>query len=204
MCHTWIMDDASDRTTFVLEDPVRLEIARACEQSPLTKSQIGHILNRAPGGLTAIATLEKRGALLRAGRAAPRGSRLGGIRWQLNPSWVPAVRAAHVEVRSGQLSSGLDVVLVPAAQTYEASKALSVGDVQAAWGAPLDGEQMGLLLCASAEPDEGRTLRLLSDLAQRNVNGIRLRIRTLLPERELRDWAEEITGESAPAIAAPE
>lgn len=186
------MDDLSDGIAFLLEDLVRLDVARACERSARTKSQIAHELKREPGSLSAVVTLEKRGALVKAGRAPARGKRLGGERWQLNPTWVPAVRAAEADAWAGRLSSGLDLVLIPLPETQAACEALVSGDATAAWGIPLRGEQMGLLLCPSSSADDAATLRLVSRLATRDVHGVRLHVDHVLPGRELRSWARGV------------
>lgn len=188
------MDESYDRTAFLLEDPVRVDVARACEQSALTKTQIGHKLGRKPGGLSAIVTLEKRGALAEAGRARARGKRPGGKRWKLDSAWSQAVWAAETERRRGRLEASLDLVLVPVTQTHSACGALARGEATAAWGIPLRGEQMGLLLCPSATPDEAATLGLLSSLASRGAHGVRLHVDRVLPSRELRGWAERMVG----------
>jgi hypothetical protein len=135
------MDDLSDRTAFLLDDLVRLDVARACETAARTKSQIGHELEREPGSLSAVVTLEKRGALVKAGRAPARGKRPGGEQWKLDPSWVPAVRTAEADAWAGRLSSGLDLILIPLPETKVVCDALAAGDAAAAWGIPLRGEQ---------------------------------------------------------------
>jgi hypothetical protein len=186
------MDDLSDRIDFLLEDLVRLDVARACETSARTKSQIAHELKREPGSLSAVVTLEKRRALVKVGRAPARGKRPGGERWQLDPAWVPAVRTAEADAWAGRLSTGLDLVLIPLPETQAACDALVSGDAAAAWGIPLRGEQMGLLLCPSSSADDAATLRLVSTLAKWGVHGVRLHVDRVLPGRELQSWARSI------------
>lgn len=194
------MDDLSDRIAFLLEDLVRLDVARACETSARTKSQIGHELKREPGSLSAVGTLEKRGALVTAGRAPARGKRPGGEQWKLDPSWVPAVRAAEADARAGRLFPGLDLVLIPLPETQAACGALAAGDVAPAWGIPLRGEQMGLLLCPSSSADDAATLRLVATLARQGVHGVRIHVDHVMPGPELGAWARSIANTEPPRL----
>lgn len=197
------MDELYDRTRFLLEDPVRVDVALVCEQSALTKAQIGHKLGREPGSLSAVVTLEKRGALTEAAPAQEQGKRPGGKRWKLNPAWGQAVQAADTDRQRGRLEPSLDVVLVPITQTHGACDALASGEAAAAWGIPLRGEQMGLLLCPSGTPDEAATLRLLSSLASRGAHGLRLHVDRVLPSRELREWAAGVAGGGPSGLPPP-
>lgn len=197
------MNDASDRIAFLLDDRVRLDVALACEVEARTKAQIARDLDREPGSLSAIATLDKHGALVKAGQAPHRGRRAGGMQWRLNPAWAGAVRTAKAQARMGGLSSGLDLVLVPVTQTHAACAALASGEGTAAWGIPLRGEQMGLLLCPSGDADEGATIRLLSVLAQRGAHGVRLHVDRVMSSSELRGWAESVVTARSPELSPP-
>jgi hypothetical protein len=102
------------------------------------------------------------------------------------------VQAASARAGSSRLSSGLDLILVSVGQTQNACQALARGDADAAWGVPLRGEQMGLLLCPSGQADEGATIRLLATLAQQGAQGVRLHLDRVMDSAELRAWAGSV------------
>lgn len=198
------MDDPSDRIAFLLDDPVRIGVARVCASAARTKSQIGHELRREPGSLTAIATLEKRGALLPAGHAENRGTRRGGKRWELAPGWVGPLQSAEAQSASRAIPAGTDLVLVPAAETLTACEALATQEIAVAWGAPLRGEQMGLLLCPSTSAgDDAAALQVLGGLGRRGVQGIRLHVSQVMAADDLREWAFSVTDGDTALIAPP-
>ena len=106
---------------------------------------------------------------------------------------LSAAAEAHAATRT--VPAGVDLVLVPAAETFAACTAIANRDVGAAWGAPLRGEQMGLLLCPSARSgDDAAALRLLAGLASHGVRGLRLHVTESMASDELRGWAATIAG----------
>jgi len=180
-----------------------MAVARACAEVARTKSQIGHELDRAPGSLTAVSTLERRGVLRTAGRVEARGTRPGGQQWLLDPAWTSALQDAEVLAASRSLPEGADLVIVPSAETVAACEALASGDVSVAWGSPLRGEQMGLLLCPSAKADDAAALRLMAGLGRRGVRAIRLHLSETMASAELKAWAHTVSDTGRGAIAPP-
>ena len=198
------MDDPSDRTAFLADDPVRIAVARACLGNARTKAQIAKELARDPGSLSAIATLEGRGALDEAGHGPARGKRPGGKRWKLNDAWREALAAAEAQADLGAMPDGVDLVLVPAAETTRACETLATGQASVAWGVSLRGEQMGLLLCPSTLPNhDAAALQLLAELAANDVRAIRLHVHSVMPSHELREWAQSIVSGGPSALPSP-
>jgi hypothetical protein len=192
MRHTKIMNVAYDRTGYLLEETVRVEVAMACRGAPATKAQIAKELGRKPGGMTVIDTLDDDGVLRKAGRAPSRGTRSGGMMWLLAPDWEEAVDRAAAALRKGILAADLEIILIKTTDVLSACQLLEDEGSLVAWGAPLKGEQMGLLLCPAHEPDESKTARLLKLLADRDVQPIRLHIPEVMSEPQLRVWAAHI------------
>ncbi len=196
MGHTTIMNGPYDRTAFLAEFPVRAEIALACSMGPATKSQIGRCLKRHPGSLTAIETLEKVGVLRRADSPSQRGAPNQPVRWSLDPSWRGAAQEAADQVKVGILSAGIDLVLVPNTDVAAACGIFSSPSSLVAWGAPLQGEQIGLILCPASEPDEKKTLDLLGELGKLGLRPARVRLPFVMDRDQLANWASGILGSS--------
>jgi hypothetical protein len=170
------MDGPYDRITYLHEHPVRAEVALACRDAPATRAEIAKRLDREPGSLTAIETLERKGVLRRL------HSRRGGTRktaqWHLEPDWREAAEAAIEGVKVGILSADLDLILVPASDVAAASELFSEPNPRVAWGAPLRGEQLGLMLCPAS--GEASALQLLAELSRRGVRPLRLHLPKVL------------------------
>jgi len=196
------MNDLSDRIDFLTQDRTRLDVALACRAGPRTKVQIAKALQRAPGSLSSVATLERHGALERSHDAPRRGSRKGGARWALSSDWAEAAEIASSRVAEGVLSDGLDLVLVSATDTAGAYDALSAADLEVSWGVPLRGEQMGLLICPSANPDEAKTLQVMSILGRRDIRPIRLNLPEIMSGRDLRKRAMQMSKRPDPGLPA--
>jgi hypothetical protein len=185
-----------DRTVFLAQEAIRVEIALVCQDGPLSRTEIGRRLGREPGSLSAIETLEKKGALKAPRRRAKQGGQTAS--WTLNPKWGAAVRDAAGLVKTGILSRGLDLLLLQATDLSAASELFASQPESVAWGVPLKGEQLGLLVCPSMRPDEGKTLALIGELGRAGAHPIRLHVPTVLNRPELRDWAKGL-GPSGPA-----
>jgi hypothetical protein len=188
------MDDSYDRTVFLTEEPIRVEIALVCQEGPLTRTEIGKRLGRDPGSLSAIETLEKRD-VLKPKKGGGRGGQTAS--WTLNPDWSEAVQEAAGLVKAGILSAGLDLLLVPATDLSAASELFAAQPGHVAWGVPLKGEQLGLMLCPSIRADEGKTVALISELGRVGVHPVRLHVPAILNRRELGEWARAL-GPSKP------
>jgi hypothetical protein len=177
-----------DRTEFLAEEAIRVEIALVCQDGPLTRTEIGKRLDRHPGSLSAIGTLEKKGALRPTKNGRGRGSQTAS--WTLDPDWRGAVRDASGLVKTGILSPGLDLVLVSTRDLSAASELFASRPDHVAWGVPLKGEQLGMMVCPSILVDEGKTLALIEELGVAGVQSIRLHAPAILNRPELGDWAE--------------
>jgi len=190
------MDESSDRIRFLLEDPVRIGVANACDAAPRTKTQIARALKRDPGGLSAPETMVRRGALNEAGQAPRRGTRAGGKLFVLNPDWRDALADASAQASRTSLPDGLDLILVPTVGAAAACRALVTTELRVAWGALLTGKQTALLLCPSSRPnDDKATLQLADVLGRAGAHPARLRLDRVLQWPDLRRWAAVVVGE---------
>jgi hypothetical protein len=193
-----------DRLAFLSND-VRVDVAILCREEPRTREELAVLLKRQPGGLTAPTTMKKRGVLKAVGRRASGGSRPGGELLAFDSSWNVELDEVLARRSPGGIRDGLDLVLVTASTTVRGCEALRDDRVRVSWGALLHGEQMGLLVCPSAEPhDDAATLRLLDAFHEAGASALRLRISTLLSERDLRDWARAIADVGPPALPSGE
>jgi hypothetical protein len=124
--------------------------------------------------------------------------RSGGNRktahWHLEPSWREAAEAAVEGVKVGILSAGLDLILVPASDVAAACELFSEPHSMVAWGAPLHGEQLGLMLCPSSE-GEASGLQLLAELSRRGARPLRLHLPEVLDREKFASWAAGICSE---------
>jgi hypothetical protein len=178
-----------DRLAFLSND-VRTDVALRCREEPRTREELAVLLKRQPGGLTAPDTMKKRGVLTSVGHRPTGGSRPGGELLAFDSSWALELDEVLARRSPGGIRDSLDLVLVTASTTVRACEALRDDGVSVDWGAVLHGGQMGLLVCPSAEPgDDCATLRLLDALHRAGADALRIRIGTLLAERDLRDWA---------------
>lgn len=194
------MNETYDRISYLLEEAVRIEVALACRSGPTTKAEIARKLGRKPGGVTVITTLQAEGVLEQAGYAPSRGTRKGGQRWCLADDWGEVVDRAAAIFRRGLLAPGLELVLIKATDVIPAAELLAGQESLIAWGSPLKGEQMGLLLCPAHEPDDARSAYLLNLLSLREVQPIRIYLPAVMSEPELRDWARDISRSGAPRL----
>ncbi len=198
------MDNLYDRADYLREDATRIEVAQACRGRRLTKVQIARALGRDPGSISAIRTLETHGVLEPQGRAPSDGRSRGGKTWKLSEDWHAALDEATLRQLLGAVSEGTDLVLIPNAQTARACDVIAGENTPVSWGIPLQGEQMGLLLCPSSRPDEGAALQLLDALDRGDVRPLRLHVPRVLARDELRAWARGIVGEAGgPALPSP-
>jgi hypothetical protein len=189
------MDGQSDRSSFLRVADVRVEVAAACLARPATRSEIAKKLGREPGSLSVIDTLSKAGVLHEKPPREGGDKRAIGARWELDPHWIEATKEAMAELKVGILGPEIDLVLI-AVQDVLRSCEVFLGDPESiAWISPLRGEQMGLLVCPAAEPDERRTLRLIDRLAQAGVSPIRLHLPSLLARNDAIGWARRSVGD---------
>lgn len=189
------MNNLSDGIAYLAKDPVRVEVALACREGPRTKAEIARYLGREPGSLSAPKTLEKKGVLRTVGEVSSEKPSRGGVRWELKPEWDEAVDRAADHVWRGRLTEGIDLILIRAIDVAEACRVLLSETLEVSWAIPLQGEQMGLLICPSVLPNERGLLNALDCL--RTANPIRLRLPVILSGAGLLNWAREIDGGGA-------
>lgn len=192
------MMKAPDRTAF-LSKGLRLDVATLCRSAPRTRGELAGELGRSPGSLTAHDTMLRRGALVSAGTRPAGGPRPGGELLAFNPEWEDDLSAALARRSPGGLTAGSDVVLVATSATARACAVIE-HHRDVGWGAPLQGEQMGLLLSPRDPQDEASALRLVGALADAGVQAIRIRVTELLPVDDLRTWATRVARPAPPEL----
>jgi hypothetical protein len=194
------MELLADRSRFLAADITRFRVAEWCDAEPISKETIAERLGRPSGSLSAPETLLKHGALVAAGHAAATGSGPRARLFQLNSDWKAALDEARRLLRPVHLEAGTDLLLIPLAGTEDACGALVRDDVEIAWGARLDGEQVGLLLSPRRDPAGRATIRAVASLERAGVRPVRLRLEAPMPAEELRRWAAHVADDNKPHL----
>jgi hypothetical protein len=193
------MESDEDRIAFLLEDETRLQIAQWCEAEELSREDLARRLNRPSGGLSAPTTMLNRGALRRAasrgskGQAGRRAKRL-----TLDPAWAVALHEALKRRTPAVLERGTAFLLVPLAETENACRALAAGIDEIAWGARLDGEQLGLILSPHPDVDSRAMIRAVAALARAGAQPLRVQLQRPMAAAELREWAATVIEAALP------
>jgi hypothetical protein len=191
------MAATADRLKFLSND-VRADVAALCREEPRTRDELALLLDRPSGGLTAPDTMKKHGVLKAAGRRPSGGERPGGELLVFDESWAAALDSVLSQRSAGEIREGVDLILVTASTALRACEVLSDERLSVRWGTVLAGGQMGLLISPSSRPDDdAASLRLLEAFHKAGADALRLRIGAVLPESELRRWAQRVSGSSA-------
>jgi hypothetical protein len=183
----------ADRTAFLAE-PTRLKIAEWCASERLSREEIARRLDRPSGGLSAPDTMIRRKALVVVGVAAARHGGRRAELLRLNPTWRKPLAEALRRRLPGGLEPGTDLLLIPLAATESACTVIANGNVELAWGARLEGEQLGLILSPRRDPQSRATIRAVAALDSAGVRAARLRLQSVMAPEELREWARIVSG----------
>lgn len=188
------MESLPDRSGFLAADVTRFRVAEWCDAEPMSREMIAERLDRPSGSLSAPKTLLKHGALVPAGYATAKSAGPRAQLFKLNPDWKTALEEARQLLRPVALEAGTELLLIPLAGTEDACAAIVNDATEIAWGARLDGEQIGLLLSPLRDPAGGTTIRTVSSLEKAGVKPVRLRLQAPMPPEELRRWATNVVG----------
>jgi len=192
------MESVPDRSRFLAANAIRFRIAEWCALEAISKETIAERLGRTSGGLSAPRTLVKHGALVAAGRERAAGGGPAAQLFRLNPAWESALSEARRLIRPAYLEGGTELLLIPLAGARKACGVLANDDsVEIAWGARLDGEQVGLILSPHRDPDGRAAIRAVAALEDVGVRPVRLRLQAPMAAEELRRWSSRVVGENS-------